>query len=290
MDIDLARTFLEVVAAGNFVGAAERLHVTQSTVSMRIRSLEQQLGRTLFERSKAGASLTAAGNQFHRHALALVRVWEQARHEVALPSGYQAALTVAGSFSLWDGLLLRWIARMRRTAPDVALRSELGFSGDIMRGLVDGLYDIGVMYTPESRPGLVVERLIEDELVFVSTNGSQNPRPLKKQIPGADYIYVDWGPEFQRDHALNFPDLSTPGLFLRLGSLALKLLLAGGGSGYCPLRIVRPHLDAGTMRLLPGAPVFSYPAYVVYPADSASDALGQALTELRRVAGEEAQH
>ena len=58
MDIDLARTFLEVVACGNFVGAAEQLNVTQSTVSMRIRSLEQQLGRSLFERSKAGASLT----------------------------------------------------------------------------------------------------------------------------------------------------------------------------------------------------------------------------------------
>ena len=45
MDIGLARTFLEIVAAGNFVGAARRLNVTQSTISMRARSLEEQLGR-----------------------------------------------------------------------------------------------------------------------------------------------------------------------------------------------------------------------------------------------------
>lgn len=74
MDIELARTFLAVVETGSFVGAADRVHVTQSTVSMRIRSLEEQLGKPLFERGKTGASLTPAGVQFQRHALALVRV------------------------------------------------------------------------------------------------------------------------------------------------------------------------------------------------------------------------
>jgi len=44
VNTELARTFLTVVAAGNFVAAAERLHVTQSTVSARIRALEEQLG------------------------------------------------------------------------------------------------------------------------------------------------------------------------------------------------------------------------------------------------------
>ena len=63
MNVELARTFLEIVAMGNFASAAERLHVTQSTVSMRIRSLEDQLGRTLFTRTKAGASLTSAGDR-----------------------------------------------------------------------------------------------------------------------------------------------------------------------------------------------------------------------------------
>ena len=52
MDTELARTFLTVVSAGNFIAAAERLHVSQSTVSTRIHSLEQQLGCTLFVRSR----------------------------------------------------------------------------------------------------------------------------------------------------------------------------------------------------------------------------------------------
>src|SRR5690349_7697801 len=64
MDIELARTFLEIVSTGSFIKAADRLHVGQTTVSARVRLLEQQLGRPLFVRNKAGASLTPAGEHF----------------------------------------------------------------------------------------------------------------------------------------------------------------------------------------------------------------------------------
>ena len=55
MDVTLARTFLTVMDTGSFVLAAERLHVTQSTISSRIKTLEDLLGRSLFDRSKSGA-------------------------------------------------------------------------------------------------------------------------------------------------------------------------------------------------------------------------------------------
>src|SRR3546814_20840103 len=87
---------------------AERLHVTQSTVSARIHTLEDQLGCTLFVRNKAGTTLTPAGRQFQRHASTLVRTVEQARHDVGIPRGFRAALTVGGRSGLWEQFLLRW--------------------------------------------------------------------------------------------------------------------------------------------------------------------------------------
>ena len=96
MDTELARTFLAVISAGNFINAAERLHVTQSTVSARIHALEQQLGCTLFVRNKAGTTLTAAGRQFQKHAGTLVRTVEYARHDVGVARGFRAALTASG--------------------------------------------------------------------------------------------------------------------------------------------------------------------------------------------------
>ncbi len=114
MDTEFARTFLAVVAAGNFVGAAQRLHVTQSTVSTRIQTLERQLGTPLLRRGRGGAELTPAGQRFLRHAKSLVRTTEQARHDVGLPEGYSGTLTLRGRIALWDGLLPQWSEWMRK--------------------------------------------------------------------------------------------------------------------------------------------------------------------------------
>ena len=61
MKIDHIRTFLEISNCGNFNRAAENLNVTQSTVSARIKSMEEHFGRILFKRSHSGVELTSAG-------------------------------------------------------------------------------------------------------------------------------------------------------------------------------------------------------------------------------------
>lgn len=275
IDTALARTFLEVVAAGNFVAAAERLNVTQSAVSMRIKTLEEQLGQTLFTRTRAGARLTPAGEQFERHAAAMIRIWEQARHDVALPPGYQRVLSVGAQVSLWDGFLLHWVKTLRETRPEIALRAHLGVSGTLMQRMVDGTLDIAVMYTPQQRPGLEVEALLVDELVLVSSAQGAG----RAQDTG--YVYVDWGPEFQADHMLNYPDRAVPGLFMELGSLGLRYILEYGGSGYFPRRVVMPHVRDKRLFLVRGAATFSYPAFLVYPAETDADELSPVLDGIR---------
>ena len=109
MDTEWARTFLTVVTTGSFIGAAERLHVTQSTVSARIRTLEDHLGCQLFVRNKAGAKLTPAGRQFQKHAATLVRTIEQAQQDAGIAHGFRAVLTVGARFALWVELLLKWL-------------------------------------------------------------------------------------------------------------------------------------------------------------------------------------
>ncbi|OZA27957.1 MAG: LysR family transcriptional regulator, partial [Hydrogenophilales bacterium 17-61-9] len=137
MDTELARTFLMVAASGNFVAAASRLHVTQSTVSARIHTLETTLGARLFQRGRNGAELTASGKRFMRHAKHLVRTVEQAVHDVGLPQGFRDVLTLSGRIALWEGFLPHWVAWMREAAPDVSLRLEIGFEADIMQGLIE---------------------------------------------------------------------------------------------------------------------------------------------------------
>jgi len=257
VDIVLARTFLEIVAAGNFVRAAERLHVTQTAVSVRVQTLEQLLGRKLFVRNKAGATLTSAGEQFLRYAPLLLQVWERARQQVAVPPGLRAVVVVGAELTLWTPLLLDWLVWMRRFAPQLALRAHVGLPDALMNQVAEGVIDIAVLYAPQHRPGLRIEKLLEEKLVLVSA-----PRKGAKRT--GDYVYVDWGPEFAAHHNLAFPDRANPGIYVDLGPLGLQLVLKDGGSGYFRLHAVAPHVRAKRLKVVRGAPEFTYPAYAVY--------------------------
>jgi DNA-binding transcriptional LysR family regulator len=279
MDINLAKTFLEIVATGSFVRAAERLSVTQTAVSARVRTLEELLGRTLFVRNKSGASLTPAGERFLRYASTLVQVWERARQQVAVPPGRRALLTVGCEISLWDPLLLDWLLWMRHTAPHLALRTEVGVSENLLARVSEGTLDLGVVYAPQQRPGLRIELLIEEKLVLVSTSARTRTPRL------ADYVYVDWGPEFAAQHSLAFPALSSAGVSAGLGPLGREYLLAAGGSGYFRLDVVRSHLESGRLHRVPGAPEFLYPAYAVYSESADMKIVAPALQGLRQASG-----
>src|SRR5688572_13833216 len=277
MDTELARTFLSVVAAGSFVKASERLFVTQSTVSARIQALEEHLRCQLFVRNKDGTTLTPAGRQFQKHATSLLRTLEQARQDVGVPHGYRGSLTIGGRIGIWESLLSGSLAKIRENAPDVALRAEIGLEDDLMLGLVEGRVDIGVMYTPQSRPGLNVELLVQEELVLVSTELADSEQP------GRHYIYVDWGPEFHAKHSASFPEFSGPGLSTNVGWLGLQHILEVGGAGYFPRRLVSRHVASERLHEL-GAPVFRLPAYLVYPVERDESVFDPALQIIRNVA------
>lgn len=278
MDISLARTFLTILDTGSFINAADKLNVTQSTVSARIRTLEDQIGMQLFERDRSGARPTPAGLRFQRHALGIIRIWEQAQLEVGLPDTFQGSLVVGAQVSLWHGFLLDWLGQMARLERQVAVRAQFGFSDVLMRRLIEGVMDIGVMYTPELRAGFKVEPLFADEIVLVSSE-KQDAADL-----GRNYIYVDWGPEFQRDHSLNFPDMLRPAIYMELGALGLGYLLQNEATAYFPKRLVAALVEQGHLRIKQNAPVFTYPAYVVYSEDGDSDTMGQAIGLLKRAA------
>lgn len=280
MDTELARTFLVVVAAGSFVDAAQKLHVTQSTVSARIQRLEEALGAELFVRDKAGTTLTAAGRAFQRHAVSLTRTVEQARQEIGTASGFRNTLTVGGRIGLWEDLLLRWLPAFAALAPDVAVRALVGFEEDLMQALIDGRAHIGVMYTPQARPGLKIEQLLEEQLVMFSTRADAHDGPER------DYVYVDWGPEFLAHHNLAFPSFAGAGLTVNVGWLGLQRILEYGGSGYFPARLVREHELSGRLHRVPGTPDFRLQAYLCFPANAESPTLTLALDSMRRVAAD----
>ncbi len=278
MDTDRVNTFLEIVRSGSFIRAAEKLHVTQTTVSARIRTLEEELGRQLFIRNRSGARLTPAGEDFRKYALTLVQVWERARHQLSLPPGRDAFISIGGELSLWNPLMLDWLIHVRATLPNIAIRTQVALPEQIMEMVHNGAMDIGVMYAPRIEPGLTIELLREEKLVMVRTTKLQgvSSRP--------EFIYVDWGPQFAAQQKLVMDESPEPSLFVGLGPLGLAFMLRAGGQGYFRYSVAKPYIDAGELELVPDTPEITYPAYVIYAEAADEQIIGPALQALRYVA------
>ncbi|BBJ23176.1 LysR family transcriptional regulator [Candidatus Nitrotoga sp. AM1P] len=274
MDIDQIRTFLGVVANNSFIEAANRLHVTQSTVSARIQRLEAYLGVTLFVRNRSGVTLTLPGQRFFRHAKSFLLTLEQARHDIKLPSRFRASITVGARIALWEELLPRWVGALRILAPDISIRSEIGFEEDLIRGLIEGRMDVSMMYTPQQSPGLQIEYLFDETMVLVTTDPD-------KPWPNEDYIYVDWGPTFYELHNSYYPDMEHPPQVVNIGWLGLQLIVNNGGSCFLPIRIAEPLIQTKKLFLVPGSTQIKLPAYMIFPRNSDSIVLQQVLESLR---------
>lgn len=274
MDIDRARTFLEIVHTGSFLKAADRLHVTQTTVSARIRTLEEELGRQLFVRNRNGASLTPAGHEFERFAQSMVQIWERARQQLTIPPGRNSVVALGGELSLWNPLLLDWLVWMKREQPEIAIHAHVGVPDQLLEQLRTGVLDLAVLYAPKLLPGFRIELIEEEQLVLVRTPGRDQP---------LDYVHVDWGSSFAAQRGLG-QAFGEPGVMVGLGPLGLSYILRAGGFGYFRKGVTAPHIEAGELERVEGAPEFTYPAYAVYPesAEARSD-VQEALRGLKEV-------
>lgn len=265
MDITLIKTFIEVANTGSFVAACDGLFVTQSAVSLRVQRLEESLGHPLFIRSKAGAVLTPEGKQFERYALSLLKIWEEARQQIAIPEGYSRALSIGAQYSLWPRLGFRWLDAMQTEMPDLSVHAELGTAGRITRFLVEGVVQAALLYTPQLRPGLILEHALDDELILVASYPGATV-DLKKE-----FVSVDWGPEFTHALAIALPHLTDSGRSMALGALAAEYIVNRRAAAFLPARSVKRYLDAGKLHIVADAPRFPFPSWLVLREDLNED-------------------
>lgn len=237
MNIVLARTFLELVNARNFNKAADRLCVTQSTVTVRIAALEEQLGQQLFIRDKAGVELTVAGRKFRPFAEQLLQTWQHAKQELALSSAQSVMFSIGIGSALWDGLAMPWLLEVQHAHASIALSIDIGTSESVLDRLSQGFLDAAILLDASPRRDVIIEELLDEQLILVSTY----PRKAERWNP--DYVYVNWGEDFKTQHRAIMPTDITPPVSFTSHRGALEFILARGGSAYFPLRQVHDLID-----------------------------------------------
>jgi len=281
MDTDLLHTFIQVAQTGSFRAAATKLYVTQSAVSARIRLLEDGMGVALFDRNKHGATLTVAGSRLLQHAEKILSEWQRCCQEVILPADAQAMISVGAVDSLWSIYLRGWLPRMRDAVPELAIHAEISSSGELLPQLLNGSYDIVLVFESARLPPVTAVKLATIPMVMVASRR----KTTVAQALEEHYISINWSPEFSAIHHQLFPQERTSKFQTSIGRVALDVLLDGGGAGYFPQPLVLPYMERKQLFPVDGAPKISRPVNALYLPERENESfVRQAITALKEVA------
>ena len=146
MEISALKTFIEVAKTRHFAKAADALFVSQSTVSARIKTLEEDLGVDLFIREPGNIHLTASGEALLTHAKSIMSLWTRAKQEISVPAYTQATLVLGGLSGLWDITLQDWLSEISESFPDLAFSADIYDAQTMYSKILDGTVDLAVMY------------------------------------------------------------------------------------------------------------------------------------------------
>jgi LysR family positive regulator for ilvC len=162
--------FVELTRTLHFGRAARACHVSPSTLSRSVQRLEQELGEQLFEREHHRVTLTPAGEQFRRHALAVLDEWhryeeERAAHDGELNGTLHVYCTVTAAQSIVPDLF----GRLRRAHPGIRIELQTGYSSDAIDQLRGGAIDVTIAALPQRLPaGVASLELTTTPVVFVA--------------------------------------------------------------------------------------------------------------------------
>lgn len=167
MDIRSLACFIAVAEELHFRRAAERLNLTQASLSQRIRTLETEIGADLFLRDRRSVALTPAGQAFLPPARKAVENASAAKAQaLQAVRGDRGRLRLGFTVIAFYGGLPEAVQAFRARYPDVSVELVEMNSPSLEAALAAGEIDIGVLHPPLSTPELIVRPLPDERLLL----------------------------------------------------------------------------------------------------------------------------
>ena len=191
MNLRQLEYFVAIADVGSVTAAAERLYVSQPSLSQQIAALEQELGGQLLERLPRGVRLTAAGQSLLPEARAAIRHADRGRHAVRTALELEAGqLEVAVTTSTAAGILPTALRAWQQRYPEIEISLlEYPHRRAFVDAVRDGAGDIAVGSMPMSWPG-PVEHLGWEEFKIVLPGG--DPLLERQSVPLAALADRRW--------------------------------------------------------------------------------------------------
>lgn len=171
LDLTQLRYFQTVARCGSLTQAARQLEVSQPTLTVAIRNLEERLGTTLLLRDRSGVSLSATGQELLRSCDEVLGLLQRAEQRILSMETEDAGQFVVGCHeSLGAYFLPGFMARLFSEAPRIEVTLWNGPSASVRQAVIDRRVDFGLVVNPVPHPDLVLVPLFPDAVdVFVAT-------------------------------------------------------------------------------------------------------------------------
>ena len=168
MNFQHIRAFCAVVNEGSFSRAAEKLQLTQPTISAQIQGLEGTLHARLFERSAQGIALTAAGRTLLPYARQMLELSERTTQALEQLGGLEWGELLLGASSVPGHYVLpRAVTLFKQAHPGIEVHLGVSNSQEVRAGIRDGRYELGMVGEQVRDERLAFEPVVHDHLLVV---------------------------------------------------------------------------------------------------------------------------
>lgn len=185
MDFDQLETFIEVARLSSFSRAAEKRFRTQPAISSQIRSLEEEVGAKLLDRSGGRVSVTASGKLFLKFAEETLDARKAVVTAIAeterVPRG---EIVVGANEGTCLHILPEVFAEFKKQYPDVSVSIKRADYSKVLESVIDNSVDFGVVSMPITDPRLTAVLIHKDELVLIAP--PRHPLAKLKSASAAD--------------------------------------------------------------------------------------------------------
>ena len=159
--------FVEIARNLNISRAAERLGISQPSLSQAVQRLEASVGTELLIRSKRGVYLTQAGKQLFVHAASLLQSWEDIQAEtLASVEKVQGTYSIGCHTSIALNVLSGVLPKMMQEYPKLNISLEHDVSRNITEDVISLKTDMGIVVNPVAHPDLIIHRLYQGEVTL----------------------------------------------------------------------------------------------------------------------------
>ena len=260
MELRQLRYFVAIAEHGTFSKAASKVHIAQSALSHQLAQLEEELGATLFLRSRRGVTLTEAGALFHVHALSILRQVADAQTSVTSLIKAPSGRVIFGlPHSVSHALALPLIAAVRKALPQVNLELTEELTGNLARQLQAGSLHLSILFDDGQLGDFLHESLVSEKMSLICATADQQVRPqasvsFKEALRKP--LILPANPHGVRpiiEEVAAKAGLPPPNVIADISSISIlrNSLLAGMGQTILPVMPLKAEIEVGLLTSVP---------------------------------------